>query len=111
LSAVSVPPSDHFAAPFCPHIEGAAVTAVRIEGFLHEFQSTLVFCGRRHRHHPQPQADSFKLQAMAQGSLPSALTQPCFNLRSIEADGDVEILDKNVYICTVPKRKTTWRCA
>jgi len=30
----------------------------------------------------------------------------------IEADGDVEILDKDVYICTISEgARSTWRCA
>ena len=48
-------------------IEGAAVTAVKIEGVLHEFQS-----------------------------IPGVVTSGM-----IEADGDVEVLDKDVYIATV----------
>ena len=39
-------------------IEGAAITAVKIDGVLHEF-SPIPGRGRgRHRHHPQPEADS-----------------------------------------------------
>ena len=39
-------------------IEGAAITAVKIDGVLHEF-SPIPGRGRgRDRHHPQPQADS-----------------------------------------------------
>jgi hypothetical protein len=38
-------------------IEGAAITAVKIDGVLHEF-SPIPGRGRgRHRHHPQPEAD------------------------------------------------------
>src|ERR1700678_364426 len=83
-------------------IEGAAVTAVRIEGVLHEFQSItgivedatdiilnlkqipLKLAGEG------PKA--LYLRADAAGVITSGM---------IEADGDVEILDKDVYICTV----------
>jgi hypothetical protein len=42
-------------------IEGAAVTAVKIEGVLHEFQSIPRSGGGCHGHHPQPEADSVSL--------------------------------------------------
>src|SRR6201997_5226368 len=83
-------------------IEGAAVTAVRIEGVLHEFQSITGIVEDATDIILNLKQIPFKLN----GEGPKALY-----LRSdaagvvtsgmIEADGDVEILDKNVYICTV----------
>src|SRR6202021_1362818 len=82
-------------------IEGAAVTAVRIEGVLHEFQSITGVVEDATDIILNLKQIPFKLA----GDGPKALY-----LRSdqagvvtsgmIEADGDVEILDKNVYICT-----------
>jgi DNA-directed RNA polymerase subunit alpha len=83
-------------------IEGAAVTAVRIEGVLHEFQSITGVVEDATDIILNLKQIPFKLN----GEGPKALY-----LRSdaagvvtsgmIEADGDVEILDTNVYICTV----------
>jgi DNA-directed RNA polymerase subunit alpha len=83
-------------------IEGAAVTAVRIEGVLHEFQSITGVVEDATDIILNLKQIPFKLN----GEGPKALY-----LRSdqagvitsgmIEADGDVEILDKDVYICTV----------
>src|SRR5580658_6764535 len=83
-------------------IEGAAVTAVRIEGVLHEFQSISGVVEDATDIILNLKQIPFKLA----GEGPKALY-----LRSdaagvvtsgmIEADGDVEILDKDVYICTV----------
>ena len=83
-------------------IEGAAVTAVRIEGVLHEFQSisgvvedaTDIILNLKQI--PFKLAGegpkALYLRAEAAGVITSGM---------IEADGDVEILDKDVYICTV----------
>jgi len=83
-------------------IEGAAVTAVRIEGVLHEFQSisgvvedaTDIILNLKQI--PFKLAGegpkAMYLRADAAGVVTSGM---------IEADGDVEILDKDVYICTV----------
>src|SRR6201994_46760 len=83
-------------------IEGAAVTAVKIEGVLHEFQSITGVVEDATDIILNLKQIPFKLN----GEGPKALY-----LRSdaagvvtsgmIEADGDVEILDPNVYICTV----------
>ena len=83
-------------------IEGAAVTAVRIEGVLHEFQSITGVVEDATDIILNLKQIPFKLN----GDGPKALY-----LRSdaagvvtsgmIEADGDVEILDKDVYVCTV----------
>jgi DNA-directed RNA polymerase subunit alpha len=83
-------------------IEGAAVTAVRIEGVLHEFQSisgvvedaTDIILNLKQI--PFKLAGegpkAMYLRADAAGVITSGM---------IEADGDVEILDKDVYVCTV----------
>src|SRR6476660_8777490 len=83
-------------------IEGAAVTAVKIEGVLHEFQSITGVVEDATDIILNLKQIPFKLA----GDGPKALY-----LRSdqagvvtsgmIEADGDIEILDKNVYIATV----------
>ena len=84
-------------------IEGAAVTAVRIEGVLHEFQSitgivedaTDIILNLK-------QIPVQARTAKAPRPSTSAPTQAgVITSGMIEADGDVEILDKDVYICTV----------
>ena len=83
-------------------IEGAAVTAVRIEGVLHEFQSitgvvedaTDIILNLKQipfkLNGDGPKA--LYLRADAAGAVTSGM---------IEADGDVEILDPNVHICQI----------
>src|SRR6202051_15570 len=83
-------------------IEGAAVPAVRIEEVLHEFQSiggvvedaTDIILNLKQipfkLHGDGPKALHLRLEPP--GVVPSGM---------IEADGDVEILDKDVYIATV----------
>src|SRR5881394_1626466 len=83
-------------------IEGAAVTAVKIEGVLHEFQSipgvvedaTDIILNLKQvpfkLNSENPKA--IYLRAVEPGIITSGM---------IEADGDVEILDKDVYIATV----------
>ncbi|WP_263383316.1 DNA-directed RNA polymerase subunit alpha [Granulicella arctica] len=83
-------------------IEGAAVTAVRIEGVLHEFQSITGIVEDATDIILNLKQIPFKLA----GDGPKALylradTAGVITSGMIEADGDVEILDKNVYICTV----------
>src|SRR5476649_2600924 len=83
-------------------IEGAAVTAVRIEGVLHEFQSITGIVEDATDIILNLKQIPFKLA----GDGPKALylradTAGVITSGSIEADGDVEILDKNVYICTI----------
>ena len=83
-------------------IEGAAVTAVKIEGVLHEFQSIPGVVEDATDIILNIKQVPFKLN----GEGPKAIY-----LRSdqagvvtsgmIEADGDIEILDKDVYIATV----------
>ena len=83
-------------------IEGAAVTAVKIEGILHEFSpipgvvedATDIILNlkqvpfRLNSEGPK----TIYLESDASGVLTSA---------NIKADGDVEILDKNVYLATI----------
>src|SRR6201746_644079 len=83
-------------------IEGAAVTAVKIEGVLHEFQSITGIVEHATDIILNLKQIPFKLA----GDGPKALylradTAGVVTSGMIEADGDVEILDKNVYICTL----------
>jgi DNA-directed RNA polymerase subunit alpha len=83
-------------------IEGAAVTAVRIEGVLHEFQSITGVVEDATDIILNLKQIPFKLN----GDGPKALylrsdQAGVVTSGSIEADGDVEILDKGIYICTV----------
>jgi hypothetical protein len=104
LSAASAPPSaTPSAALLLSSVEGAAVTAVRIEGVLHEFQSISGVVEDATDIILNLKQIPFKL-AMAKAPRPStcAPTQSgVVTSGMIEADGDVEILDKDVYICTV----------
>ena len=83
-------------------IEGAAVTAVRIEEVLHEFQSIGGVVEDATDIILNLKQIPFKLA----GDGPKALylradTPGVVTSGMIEADGDVEILDKDVYIATV----------
>ncbi len=83
-------------------IEGAAVTAVRIEGVLHEFQSITGVVEDATDIILNLKQIPFKLN----GDGPKALylrsdAAGVITSGMIEADGDVEILDPNVYICTI----------
>ena len=83
-------------------IEGAAVTAVRIEGVLHEFQSITGIVEDATDIILNLKQVPFKLN----GDGPKALylrsdVAGVITSSMIEADGDVEILDKDVYICTI----------
>jgi DNA-directed RNA polymerase subunit alpha len=83
-------------------IEGAAVSAVRIEGVLHEFQSISGVVEDATDIILNLKQIPFKLN----GEGPKALylradAAGVITSGQIEADGDVEILDKDVYICTV----------
>jgi DNA-directed RNA polymerase subunit alpha len=84
-------------------IEGAAITAVKIEGVLHEFQSipnvvedaTDIILNLKQvplRMHNPDQVKTVTLVADKAGPVTSAL---------IEEDADLEVLDKNVYVATV----------
>ena len=83
-------------------IEGAAVTAVKIDGVLHEF-SPIPGRGRgRDRHHPQPEADSAEdAHRHDQDALPARRQGGRGAARDIEADADVEILEPDAHIATV----------
>lgn len=83
-------------------IEGAAVTAVRIEGVLHEFQSIAGVVEDATDIILNLKQVPFKLS----GDGPKALylrsdAAGVVTSSMIEADGDVEILDKDVYLCTI----------
>ncbi|MGI4757034.1 MAG: DNA-directed RNA polymerase subunit alpha [Janthinobacterium lividum] len=83
-------------------IEGAAVTAVKIEGVLHEFQSIAGVVEDATDIILNLKQIPFKLN----GEGPKALylradEAGVITSGMIEADGDVEILDKDVYIATV----------
>src|SRR3974390_2022026 len=83
-------------------IEGAAVTAIRIEGVLHEFQSI-----------PGVVEDATdiilnlkQIPFRLNGDAPKAIYLPSdrpgvISSGMIEADSDVEVLDKDVYIATI----------
>lgn len=84
-------------------IEGAAITAVKIEGVLHEFQSipglvedaTDIILNLKQvplRLHNPEAVKTLTLFVDKPGEVTSAL---------IETDADVEVLDKNVYLATV----------
>src|SRR6201994_4120609 len=83
-------------------IEGAAVTAIRIEGVLHEFQSIAGVGEDATDIILNLKQVPFKLAGEGPKALYLRADQPgVVTSGMIEADGDVEILDKNVYICTV----------
>lgn len=84
-------------------IEGAAITAVKIEGVLHEFQSipgvvedaTDIILNLKHvplRLHNPEAVKTLTLFADKPGEVTSAL---------IEQDADVEVLNKGIYLATV----------
>ena len=84
-------------------IEGAAITAVKIEGVLHEFQSipgvvedaTDIILNLKHvplRLHNPDALKTLTLFADKPGEVTSAMIEP---------DADVEVLDKSVYLATV----------
>jgi DNA-directed RNA polymerase subunit alpha len=83
-------------------IEGAAVTAVKVEGVLHEFQSIPGVVEDATDIILNLKQVPFKLS----GDAPKAIylrsdTPGVVTSGMIEADGDVEVLDKDVYIATV----------
>src|SRR5437762_11035749 len=82
--------------------EGAAVTAVKIEGVLHEFQSITGVVEDATDIILNLKQVPFKLAGEGPKALYLRADQPgVVTSGMIEADGDVEILDKNVYIATV----------
>jgi DNA-directed RNA polymerase subunit alpha len=83
-------------------IEGAAVTAVRIEDVLHEFQSIGGVVEDATDIILNLKQIPFKLNGDGPKALYLRADQPgIVTSGMIEADGDVEILDKDVYIATV----------
>ena len=83
-------------------IEGAAVTAVRIEEVLHEFQSITGVVEDATDIILNLKQIPFKLNGDGPKALYLRADQPgVVTSGMIEADGDVEILDKDVYIATV----------
>ena len=83
-------------------IEGAAVTAVKIEGVLHEFQSITGVVEDATDIILNLKQIPFKLHGDGPKALYLHVDQPgVVTSGMIEADSDVEILDPDVYICTV----------
>ena len=83
-------------------IEGAAVTAVRIEGVMHEFQSIPGVVEDATDIILNLKQVPFKLNGDGPKAIYLKTDKPgVITSGMIEADGDVEILDKEVYIATV----------
>src|SRR5512133_1447723 len=83
-------------------IEGAAITAVKIEGVLHEFQSIPGVVEDATDIILNLQQIPFKLNGDAPKAIYLRADQPgVVTSGMIEADADVEVLDKDVYIATV----------
>jgi DNA-directed RNA polymerase subunit alpha len=83
-------------------IEGAAVTAVKIEGVLHEFQSITGVVEDATDIILNLKQIPFKLSGEGPKALYLRADQAgIVTSGMIEADGDVEILDKDVYVATV----------
>jgi DNA-directed RNA polymerase subunit alpha len=83
-------------------IEGAAVTAVKIEGVLHEFQSIPGVVEDATDIILNLKQVPFKLNGEGPKAIYLKAEQPgVVTSGMIEADGDVEVLDKEVYIATV----------
>ena len=83
-------------------IEGAAVTAVKIEGVLHEFQSIAGVVEDATDIILNVKQVPFKLNGDGPKAIYLRADQPgVVTSGMIEADSDVEILDKDVYIATV----------
>jgi len=83
-------------------VEGAAVTAVRIEGVLHEFQSITGVVEDVTDIILNLKQIPFKLNGEGPKALYLRADQSgVVTSGMIEADGDVEILDKDVYIATI----------
>ena len=83
-------------------IEGAAVTAVKIEGVLHEFQSIAGVVEDATDIILNLKQIPFKLNGDGPKALYLRVDKPgVVTSGQIEADGDVEILDKDIYIATV----------
>jgi DNA-directed RNA polymerase subunit alpha len=83
-------------------IEGAAITAVKVEGVLHEFQSIPGIVEDATDIILNLKQIPFKLSGDGPKAIYLRADQPgIVTSGMIEADGDVEVLDKDVYIATV----------
>jgi DNA-directed RNA polymerase subunit alpha len=83
-------------------IEGAAITAVKIEGVLHEFQSLPGVVEDATDIILNLKQIPFKLNGEGPKAIYLRSDQPgVVTSGMIETDADVEVLDKNVYIATV----------
>ena len=83
-------------------IEGAAVTAVKIEGVLHEFQSIPGVVEDATDIILNLKQVPFKLHGDGPKAIYLKTDQPgVVTSGMIEADSDIDVLDKNVYIATV----------
>jgi DNA-directed RNA polymerase subunit alpha len=83
-------------------IEGAAVTAVKVEGVLHEFQSIPGVVEDATDIILNLKQIPFKLAGEGPKAIYLRADQPgVVTSGMIEADGDVEVLDKEIYIATV----------
>ena len=83
-------------------IEGAAITAVRIEGVAHEFQSIKGVVEDATDIILNLKQVPFKLNGDGPKNIYLKTDQPgVVTSAMIQADADVEILDKNIYIATV----------
>src|SRR5216683_1304968 len=83
-------------------IEGAAVTAVKIEGVLHEFQSIPGVVEDATDIILNLKQVPFKLNGEGPKAIYLKVEQPgVVTSGMIEADADVEILDKDMYVATV----------
>jgi DNA-directed RNA polymerase subunit alpha len=83
-------------------IEGAAVTAVKIEGVLHEFQSIPGVVEDATDIILNLKQVPFKLNGDGPKAIYLKTDQPgVVTSGMIEADSDIDVLDKNVYIATV----------
>jgi DNA-directed RNA polymerase subunit alpha len=83
-------------------IEGAAITAVKIEGVLHEFQSIPGVVEDATDIILNLKQIPFKLNGEGPKAIYLRADQPgVITSGMIEADADIEILDKDVYIATV----------
>ena len=83
-------------------IEGAAITAVKIEGVLHEFQSIQGVVEDATDIILNLKQVPFKLNGEGPKAIYLRADQPgVVTSAMIEADADVEVLDKDVYIATV----------
>ena len=83
-------------------IEGAAITAVKVEGVLHEFSSIPGVVEDATDIILNLKQIPIKLHSDERKTIYLKGTEPgIYTSASIEADPDVEVLDKNVYIGTV----------